>query len=247
MTERDISFIELELRKLGFNENEAKIYLACLELGKASVQNIAQSANLTRPTTYRILEKMERRGLVKRMKQKGNPFIIAQSPDELLGMLRVQKRRIEEQEREFIRIIALLKSEYYSGDKNEIKVFSGNGSRKIILDEFATTHCKKIFVVSSDAETKEMEDIYKKIRKRLGKIEVKEVNIIPKNSHADAENSKLDFLQKKNILNSNFPFSGLLIIYDKLIYLNKGHIYKVEEENIVELLRMFFSIIWKNN
>ena len=55
--------IELELRKLGLNEKEVKVYLTGLELGPNSVQNIAASAKITRPTTYEIIKKLEAKGL----------------------------------------------------------------------------------------------------------------------------------------------------------------------------------------
>ncbi|TSC54446.1 MAG: hypothetical protein LiPW31_110, partial [Microgenomates group bacterium LiPW_31] len=42
--------IELELRKLGLTEKEVGVYLAGLELGPGSIQNIAQKTGLSRPT-----------------------------------------------------------------------------------------------------------------------------------------------------------------------------------------------------
>lgn len=36
------------LRQFGLNEKQAKVYLACLELGSASVQKIAKKAGVER-------------------------------------------------------------------------------------------------------------------------------------------------------------------------------------------------------
>ena len=44
--------LNLELRKLGLKEKEVSVYLAALELGFTSVQNIAKHAGLSRPTVY---------------------------------------------------------------------------------------------------------------------------------------------------------------------------------------------------
>ena len=107
-----ISLIELELRKLGLTEKEVRIYLAGLELGPTSVQNIAAEARLTRPTTYEIIKKLEQKGLFAETGRKGKRYFTAQSPENILGILRTQKREIEEKEREFIRIISVLELRY---------------------------------------------------------------------------------------------------------------------------------------
>ena len=47
-----------QLKQLGLEEKQAKIYLASLELGPDTAQNIAYKASLKRPTTYVILEEL---------------------------------------------------------------------------------------------------------------------------------------------------------------------------------------------
>ena len=94
------------------SEKEVRVYLAGLELGSSSVQKIAALAKITRPTTYEIIRKLKEKGLFAEAKQKEKRLFVAQSPERILGLLKVQKREIEEKEREFIRIIAALESKY---------------------------------------------------------------------------------------------------------------------------------------
>ncbi len=135
--------IELELRKLGLSEKEARVYLASLELGNTSVQSIAKKVNLSRPTAYRTIESLQEKGLIEKPGKKSTK-IIARSPDELLGMLRAEKRRVEEKEREFIRIISALKTKYAGAGKNEIKIFSGKEGEKFLFEELSATNANKI-------------------------------------------------------------------------------------------------------
>ena len=67
--------IELELRKLGLTEKEVRVYLAGLDLGPNSVQNIARITKLARPTAYEIIKKLEEKGLFIESKgdKKNNP------------------------------------------------------------------------------------------------------------------------------------------------------------------------------
>ena len=130
--------IELELRKLGLTEKEVRVYLAGLELGPNSVQNIAKMAGLTRPTTYEIIKKLEEKGLFVEGKEKKKRFFIAQSPERILGILRIKKREMEEKEREFIRIIAALEAKY---SKEEIKTYKGKEGLKILEENLKQVKC----------------------------------------------------------------------------------------------------------
>src|SRR4030043_1743030 len=120
------SLMELELRKMGLSEKEVRVYLSGLELGPNSVQNIAKQAGLSRPTAYEIIKKLEDKKLFLETRQRSKSLFRAQSPENILGILRTQKREIEEKERKFIRIIAALEAKY-SREKG-VKVFKGKES-----------------------------------------------------------------------------------------------------------------------
>ena len=185
-----MEILPLELRKLGLTEKEVKVYLAGLELGPSSVQKIAEMAKITRPTTYEIIKQLEKKGLFEEVKKAKKRYFLAQSPERILGLLRVQKREIEEKEREFIRIIAALESKY-SKEKEGVKVFKGKEGLKALEEILSFSQTSEIFIINPK-ENKKLKMIFQKIKKRLGKIKVEEVS------------AKLD---------------GTLIIFDKVIFL----------------------------
>lgn len=238
MAKQDFSTLELELRKIGLSEKEAGVYLLCLEFGRTSVQNISQKSNLSRPTVYRVLESLRKKELVEKF-TKSSKAIAAKSPDEILGILRAEKRKVEEKEREFVRIISLLKNKYV-GNKNEIRFYSGKEGEKFLLDDFATTQEQKIFAAFpfiSDSRISELENIYKNIKKRLGKIEVRE--IFPE----EARKSALPFVERKTI--QHLPLPGMLILCDKIIYLQKDESFSIEQESTVKLVRLLLGALWQ--
>ena len=53
-----------QLERLGLNRNEAKIYLALLDLGEAQAGQISKKAQINRTTTYDSVERLIQRGLV---------------------------------------------------------------------------------------------------------------------------------------------------------------------------------------
>ena len=56
----DIAF----LKKLGFNDKTAKIYLALVKLGPSSVRSLAEFCGLNRGTTYDALKWLQEQSMV---------------------------------------------------------------------------------------------------------------------------------------------------------------------------------------
>lgn len=56
--------LETPLRNLGFNDKEAKVYLALLELGPSAVREISLKSGLKKPTTYVILDELRAKDAV---------------------------------------------------------------------------------------------------------------------------------------------------------------------------------------
>ena len=79
--------IEQILDKLGFSDNETKVYLAAMESGQASGQQIAQKAELKRTTTYSVLSYLVDRGVVAKTTVKNKTRFLAEPPERLLSLV----------------------------------------------------------------------------------------------------------------------------------------------------------------
>jgi len=220
-----MEIINLELRKLGLKAKEANIYLAALELGYSSVQKIAQKAGVSRPTAYEVIRGLTKRGLMREVKRKGSirgekTYFAAESPDQLLALLRVQKKEVEEKEREFVRIISALQSKYHLAGQNEIRTYEGKEGFKVLLDDFSQSQTGEIFLMSNKAEAlKPWQAKLSEIKKRLGGLKLAELQ--PRKS-----------------------FKGTLIIYDKLIFLPsaaKLTALLINNKEIVELIKILLA------
>lgn len=89
-------FLVKPLQKLGLTEKEAAVYLATLELGNASVQEIATKAGMKRPTTYLIIEELQHKGLLAEEKRGRGSTYSAVNPEVLRQRAQEQKRVVEE-------------------------------------------------------------------------------------------------------------------------------------------------------
>ncbi len=240
---KNTATLPLELRKLGLTEKEARVYLAALELGYTSVQNIAKKAQISRPTAYGTIKGLEKKELISQTKEKGKKYFTAQSPDYLLGILKRRKKELEEREREFIRIIAVLRTKYYLNDEKGIKVYQNKTGLEVLLDDFSTTLSRKIYILTTDEKiwpSIQREKTYQKIKKRLGKIQVKELSLT-KNK------SSFAYLQRKLFDQSSFRFKGTIVICDKIIILPSSKNYLlIENKAVINLIKSFFLLIWKS-
>lgn len=74
-----MSFLSV-VKNIGLTEKQARVYLACLELGSSSVAHIAHHARINRVTAYDVLEKLLKKGMVNFLTKKGNRFYDATDP-----------------------------------------------------------------------------------------------------------------------------------------------------------------------
>ena len=83
------------LKKLGLTEKEAKIYLACLELGTGTVVKISRKAEITRGSTYDVLEEMLDKGYVSKLHKDKHMVFSAVDPEILMKNYKDRLRDFE--------------------------------------------------------------------------------------------------------------------------------------------------------
>lgn len=120
------------LEKYGLNQKEAKVYLACLELGKASIQEIALNSGLKRPTVYLIIDILQEKGFISKYPEAKKTLFIAENPDILLKLLKEKESNLKN-------ILPQLKAIYKTSSENKpiIKFFEGReGVARLYKEEF---------------------------------------------------------------------------------------------------------------
>ncbi|MCX6729918.1 MAG: BlaI/MecI/CopY family transcriptional regulator, partial [Candidatus Portnoybacteria bacterium] len=73
------------LQQFGLSNNEAKVYLAGLEIGQASIQDLAQKSQVKRTTIYTVLEGLKEKGLMSQIKRGSKAFLVSENPENLLA------------------------------------------------------------------------------------------------------------------------------------------------------------------
>ena len=76
----DIMNIKPIMYKLGFNEKEVSVYLACLEHGPETITIIARYSGCKRSTLYTIIEGLLRKGFLVLVRKKQKTLYDAEKP-----------------------------------------------------------------------------------------------------------------------------------------------------------------------
>lgn len=125
-----------ELIKLGLSEKEAKIYLAALELGAETAQEIAKKAGVNRATTYVILQGLIKKGLASTFTKGKKTFFAAAPPEQLDHLLRKQEEDIFERRRDLETMIPHLRALFNLADgKPKVRFYEGYDGIRAMMQE----------------------------------------------------------------------------------------------------------------
>lgn len=122
------------LKKLGFTEGEAAVYIASLETGAAPVQDIAKKARVSRVTTYAAIEKLLAQGLVTTVTKGKRTLYHAEPPKRLVEVVSRHVATIAatlDDIKDSVGELALLQG----GEKPVVKVYEGPEALQAIQDD----------------------------------------------------------------------------------------------------------------
>jgi len=246
--------ITSQLTQIGLSTQQAKIYLACLQLGKASVLNIARFSELKRPSVYLILDDLQQRGLVTKTQQQGKTIYVAESPTTLVKQLDQQRGIAED-------ILPTLQALYNTDpEKPHIKIAEGiTGVRAVYntIFDHLNTHPQEellIFGALKDAATYFETEVVNYFYSIMSKTH----NPIREIGNNDLETRK--YFRQSHELNPNHtirfiqPDDGAFLQSDSMIYGNTLVQFSVKEKifaisiqstNLANSYRALFNMAWR--
>ena len=244
--------LKKQLEQIGFQEKEARVYLACLQLGQDTAYHIAQKCALKRATVYFTLNLLVERGLVSIWKTKKATLFRAANPKKLFTQIKRKEETLTE-------IFPLLQSIYnFDEDRPNIQVFEGReGVRQIYAEivEYAGKgkeilcwgDISHIWDLLEDVTQKYLAQAKNrrfKIREILNEGEKNKeyVKSISKNKNP---NHKIRFLAENEIFsgNDNIVFGNKLAIFSTQ---NKLFATVIESQDIAKSYRILFELAWKS-
>lgn len=231
---------------LGFKPQEARVYLACLELGQATVGRIGEQASVQRTFVYDILNELEERGIVSVVEIRNVKNYSAISADRL-------KEMQMEKFKKFQAIIPDLKAfEKTAGDRPRVRFFEGKeGIKQALEDTLDQPNGSRILAYATgEGVYEDMPEYMSSYFTRRVKKQISIQNIAPDNE-VNREHVKHDkeVLRQTILLpEDKFPFTNEIDIYGNKVAIMslQGEILAViiESESIAKTQRSIFELAW---
>ncbi len=237
------------LRSLGFSESEAIVYLISLEMGQASVQDLAKAAGVSRVTTYAVIESLTERGLMSSLEKGKKKLFVAESPERLVSFVQGKMKRTEATLRELESSLGELKL-LQKGEKPVVKFFEGTEALRAIEEDVRMVKPKETIEFSNLdrfealSPPSDRQEFFKDIRKwkhrRRSIYMTAELDLAEKAS----QGHEIQVLAPgKN------DFFGDIYVYGNKIALVtlRGKLISVliESEDLAETFRALFELAWE--
>lgn len=243
-----------ELQNIGLSDKEAKVYLANLELGQESVQNISKKAGVNRATTYVILKSLIQSGLCSTFEQGKKTFFVANDPKLLESLFEIQKKQLQEKQQYFKSILPQLDLiNNRQSDKPVVKFFEGkqglincftefttSGSSKTRDDYFRVAYSKdKLKELFTEEENKKFIETRRKNQaKSKGLYNSKDNSLLP----STPDSTRL-------FVTNDFPFPCDVGVYgDNVRILSEGKKPSgilITDKDVATTIRSLFELAWE--
>ncbi|KKT41143.1 hypothetical protein A2W54_03885 [Candidatus Giovannonibacteria bacterium RIFCSPHIGHO2_02_43_13] len=247
-----------ELKKIGLSENEAEVYIALLELGSATAQEIAAKSGIKRTTIYVQIEALLKIGLVssfeKEMSKGKVPktYFRAEDPENLKRVVEKEKSTTQEKEDSLKKTLPDLERLFLSsGERPRVRFFEGVEGLNAMQDEFLKTKDNLVETISS------LDDVLRIFPQHPEKNTPRRIkrHIASKLIYTS---SRGPFLEKENkemlretryFPPDKFHFSCDIAIYGNIVAISslRGEPFGIiiESEQIANSMRSMFYLAWK--
>jgi sugar-specific transcriptional regulator TrmB len=240
-----------QLIEYGFSDKEANVYLAMLELGPSSAQEIAKKAGVNRATTYVMIESLKRRGLMSSVERGKKICFAAESPQHLLVLMRQEEQRIEQKRRGFESLMPQFMALFNAvDDKPRVRFFEGEegiSAGREAIEELLRGNKSAYVFIHYDKEMADLARMNEHVRHRLAS-SVKDVRILYSIDEGVEAPSFRSHVQARKIPAHVQPFSGELNIYDSVLMLAvaspRPMLVIVESPGFTLLMKRFFELSW---
>lgn len=242
---------EHELKSLGLTEKEALVYMGLLELGKATMIEVAKKSGVNRATSYVAVESLINKGLASSFEKGGKRYFVAESPERLRSLFAIQRKEIDEKEKHFSVFLPKLKELVTDDERPRVRFYEGKEGLRSIQEDILKTPTNQVDEIASLDAAFELfpplpDDHRRKFLKKFTKNRL--IYTYGRGPLPSRQN-----IQMKWISEDTFSFkSELVLCGDTKVILNstpmRGKLFGViiESKELCDSFRSLFNFVWEH-
>ena len=123
------------LKKIGFSDKTAKVYLSLLQLGPTSIRKLGENAGLNRGTTYDALNWLKEKGIVSYYKKATKQFFVAEDPERLHELVKEEEDALRKADEKLDGLIPELQALHSKGGDRPVARYYERKEIKEIMEE----------------------------------------------------------------------------------------------------------------
>ncbi|HYE22098.1 MAG TPA: helix-turn-helix domain-containing protein [Verrucomicrobiae bacterium] len=241
-----------QLEALGLSHAQSLIYLAILQLKKATVLQISRQTGLQRPTIYDNVAELIKIGLISNIVDKGKTYIAAEDPENLHQSIAMKQKLAKELQPE---LQALFQA---SGIKPQVKFFQGEEGVKNLTNIILSSNSKVIRTIGNYQENiKEMfsfkflHELWEaRARKNIkGQILFTHSDLeLLKKAKEYGETGNIKYNREVKVLPKEINFKVLYtIVDDKVLFWSskqEGYSFMFQSKSYANSLTSLFDFLW---
>lgn len=235
-----------DLQNAGLNENEAKVYLAALELGETNITRLAKKAGIKRTTTYLVVDSLKEKGLLSSTKRKNKSVLYAEDPRKIGATLKEKEKTIQNIMPELLALANFLDK------KPKIRFFEGKEAFKEIFKDTLQYPDSEMLAWFAEDFTRFDSDFFlksyipKRIQKKIWVRAIFPDNPIMRNF---AKNDEIHLRRSKFVASNKFQIQIEVNLYGNgkigLISYDEELAIIVESQKIYGTLKSIFETMWE--
>lgn len=234
------------LKRFGLTEKEIKVFLANLELGQTTVNEIAKKSNTFRTYSYDILKSLIEKGLVRYFIKSGVKYFETVEPEKLIAILHER----EDQIKSVLPELNALRAK--TAEKPKVEFYEGKEGIKTIHEDIIKIKPKEVLVYGNTGNHYEIMQWYfpRYVKERVkNKIKARVITERTELTEEKIKSSEKKELRRTRFFPEGFTFPTLKYIYGHkvaMISLGKNIVGVVtENEAIAKGEAMAFELMWK--
>ena len=232
---------------LGLSASETKIYLASLELGPTSVQDIAKAAKLSRTAAYDAIESLQKRGLMSSFERAKKKFFTAEDPETAAAHFKENINQMQDQLEVLNRAIPEIKM-MAGGERPTVRFYEGKEALYALFADVEKVSPNELLEVSNvDAVYEFLGPDDLAAARSASKVETTKVRML----HLGEIRNPRKNTKYCKISKEFGDFNGDIWVYGDRVafvtFVGKTICVIIESKVVVQVFHVLFEAAWKYN
>ncbi|MEK7546261.1 MAG: MarR family transcriptional regulator [Patescibacteria group bacterium] len=243
--------VQKQLEELGLSPNEVRVYLASLELGAATVLQIAAKSAVVRPTAHVVVGALVKRGLMSSHTRGKKQYIQAERPEVLMRVLEDEKRKILANEGRLKALMPKLHALIsIVGARPEVHYYEDHEGLQTMRAVLFSSKVSDLRVIGAPEKYKESVDSDSthahNFRLERSSIKIRQLVLYTKkkNFHPRSKNISWKYLKSDELDCGEIALFGDYIAL--VVYLDKPHGFLVKSKEIAKVGKRLFDAAWNS-